>query len=293
MPVNGQILQKTVKILESPQLFLPTKDMLSERLLSARNMFSGLFQSIFQQNPKKQNTTFSRGLTCVIVTPIGPGHEKLAIEAERSINQAIAHSKGPFSDIFFFPIDDSEAKLGRSAARNIAVQQLLHEDFDWVFFLDADDLLLPTTFKTVTKYINKYNAIWGAIAVKEKESDQVTLRSPQYNVKTIKELVILPPYATLQMGHFVKIHIAAKYPFDEKRNTGEDYDYYLRVWEKEKCIKITEQPFFINRRGLHSVGTRSATGQEWNIAIQKLQQEYIKKLKITVKEAKLISIKVK
>jgi len=83
------------------------------------------------------------------------------------------------------------------------------------------------------------------------------------------------------MGHFIKTSIAALYPFDENKNTGEDYDYYLRVWEKEKCIKINNQPFFINRRGLHSLGERSATGQEWNIATKKLQQEYIQKLKIT------------
>ena len=74
---------------------------------------------------------------------------------------------------------------------------------------------------------------------------------------------------TLQMGHFVKTSVAVSVLFDESLDIGEDFDYYLRVWEKYACIKIP-LPFFYNRRGLHSQGPRSSEGSEWNRRVEKI-----------------------
>ena len=70
------------------------------------------------------------------------------------------------------------------------------------------------------------------------------------------------PYITIQMGHFIRTSIAVKNKFNEAMNTGEDFDYYLRIWEASHCIKIMD-PIFINRRGLHSTGLKSADGKMW------------------------------
>jgi glycosyl transferase/beta-hydroxylase protein BlmF len=75
------------------------------------------------------------------------------------------------------------------------------------------------------------------------------------------------------MGHFVKTSVAIETLFDETRNTGEDFDYYLRVWETHLCIKIP-LPFFYNRRGLHSRGPKSATGREWRLAVTEIMNAY-------------------
>jgi hypothetical protein len=74
------------------------------------------------------------------------------------------------------------------------------------------------------------------------------------------------------MGHFVKREVAIKLPFNEEMNTGEDWDYYLRLWRDHDCIKIRE-PLMLNRRGMHSTGPRSATGRDWTIAVNKMIEE--------------------
>ena len=223
--------------------------------------------------------------SCAVIIPIGPGHQQLASQAAQSVTQAINHNKGPFSKIVVFEIDDTLGKLGRSRARNKAVQRVNKKGIDWVFFLDADDYMMITAFKDVTPFIQKYDAIWGAIATISKGETQPALRFPQYPVQNIRQLVVLGTFNSIQIGHFVRTRIAANYPFDTNLDTGEDIDYYLRIWEKEKCLKISDRVLFVNRRGFHSRGPRSATGREWNIASEKLRAEYFKKLNINTEEA--------
>ena len=64
------------------------------------------------------------------------------------------------------------------------------------------------------------------------------MRIPQIlTLSNIKELLLFDPYITLQMGHFVRTEIALKNPFNESMNTGEDFDYYLRVWKQTPMHK--------------------------------------------------------
>jgi len=223
--------------------------------------------------------------SCAVIIPIGPGHRQLARQAAQSVTQAINHNKGPFGRIVVFTIDDTLGKLGRSRARNNAVQEVRKKGIDWVFFLDADDYMVMTAFKDVTPFIQEYDAIWGAIATISKGETQPTLRFPQYPVHNIRQLVVLGAFNSIQIGHFVRTRIVANYPFDTSLDTGEDIDYYLRIWEKEKCLKISDRVLFLNRRGFHSTGPRSATGREWNIAAEELRAEYFRKLNITTEEA--------
>lgn len=226
-------------------------------------------------------------LTCAIVTPVGPGHEKLVGQAQASVESAIAHGKGPFSRIAFHPVNDTEGMLGRSAARNRAVAEAAGTGFDWIFFLDADDILLPSAFEDVTRAVESHDAIWGAIAVLEKGSNRVTLRQPQYMIESVRQLAVLPPIATLQMGHFVKTPVAFRHKFEVSRNVGEDLDYYLRVWESERCVKLS-RPLFVNRRGFHSTGPRSATGMDWTHAVRAIQFSYREKAGIDDDESQRI-----
>ena len=202
-----------------------------------------------------------------------------------SVAQAISYSKGPFSNIIHHTIDDTLGKVGRSRARNRAVCQLKKKAIDWVFFLDADDLMVPTAFEEVRLYTHKYDAIWGAIATLSPGDAQPKQRFPQYPIQHIKQLVVLGCFNCIQIGHFVRTRIVANYPFDEDLDTGEDIEYFLRIWQKQKCLKIHDRVLFVNRRGYHSVGPRSATGREWNIATERLKEKYFKKLNISIEEA--------
>ena len=187
-----------------------------------------------------------------VCIPVGPGHETIAIEAATSA-----------MDLGFdvIPIDDTEGKLGRSKARNIAVKMAKAE---WLFFLDADDVMHKDAKKA--KKFTEYDAIFGLI-------NDGKVRVPQVRKVTYESLLRHPPTQTLQIGHFVKRAVALEYPFDEALDCGEDFHYYFRVWRDRRCIKIP-YTLFVNRRGNHSTGPRSATGRDWSIAVKSLQEKW-------------------
>ena len=229
-------------------------------------------------------------MKCAVITPIGPGHERLFHECNKSVQTAIQHSRGPFLEISTIVVNDTLGEKGRSAARNEAVRRAKSANIEWLYFLDADDLLFANAFDLIKSYANEYDAIWGNIVEVLPESNQITLRIPQIvTMHSIKELLLFDPYITLQMGHFVRTEVAVENPFNESMNTGEDFDYYLRVWSKFRCIKIKE-PLFINRRGLHSVGPRSADGRHWRIAVEQRVEEYQKRYSVDNMNTECIQI---
>ena len=176
---------------------------------------------------------------------------------------------GLFRSIRCLVVDDTEGALGRSAARNQAVEQA---DAEWLFFLDADDLMHPYAFKNFQPFEKGNDAVWGAIV-----EDKGGCMSPRYQVPTIdtfEQLITYDPYLTLQMGHFVRTAIAQDRPFNENMNTGEDWEYYLRLWENDeiRCKKV-DVPFMINVRDQHSTGPRAATGQDWMKVVHALLEE--------------------
>lgn len=210
---------------------------------------------------------------CAIVSPVGPGHADVYRQAECSIRDACIRGAGPFREIVPFRIDDPEGKVGRSRARNFAVQQALAQGIEWVFFLDADDLLVPDVFLNVEPYLDSYDAIWGQIYSFDDGTNQAERREGQLGqTDRFADILGSDPFFSLQMGHFVRTEVAAKYPFNEQLDAGEDFDYYLRVWERERCIKL-DAALFANRRGLHSSGPRSATGRDWTFTVNHMLQQ--------------------
>ena len=211
---------------------------------------------------------------CAIISPIGPGHEEIYQQASNSIREACIKSAGPFQEIIPFRIDDSQGKIGRSQARNKAVQQAASQGIEWVFFLDADDMLVPNAFVNVEPYLDHYDAIWGQIFSFDDGSMQASSRKGQLGMTDhFVDILNNDPYFTLQMGHFVRTEVALQHPFNEQMDVGEDFDYYLRVWENHRCIKLNTA-LFANRRGKHSTGPRSATGQAWTVTVNQLLQNY-------------------
>jgi len=210
-------------------------------------------------------------MRCAVITPVGPGHEKLVSECRNSVQNAVLSSKGVFDQIQEIVIDDTKGDKGRSVARNEGVSIAQSHGIEWLFFLDADDLMSPYAFGEAAPYLSSVDALWGAIATWENQ--ELNLRMPQVlTINSYDELLSFPALVTVQMGHFVRTAIAARYPFNQDLHAGEDFDYYLRVWRDCNCRKVNKV-FFANRRGLHATGPRSATGEEWALATTTLLKQ--------------------
>jgi hypothetical protein len=227
-------------------------------------------------NPSESNASgsTSRPLKCAVVTPVGPGHEALYRECVESAARAVARSKGPFTDIVALKVDDGEGRHGRSRARNIGVRDAVRQGADWIFFLDADDLMVDNAFALAADYVGRYDAIWGQIYSFAQGEREAVKRSGQVEAtEDINDILNNDPFLTLQMGHFVRAPLALANPFDESLDTGEDFDYYLRIWRASRCIKIPHA-LFANRRGLHAAGPRSATGRDWRVAVGRVMDRF-------------------
>ncbi len=208
----------------------------------------------------------ARRLKCAAVTPIGPGHVERARECRASIEAAWRHHRGPFTELEFCFIDDSRGQLGRSKARNVGVQAAREAGADWIFFLDADDLMTPRAFSIFAGYCEQFDAVWGLMAIKPSGEPDHHIRFPQaLTLRSVDELLLLDPFITLLMGHFVRTSAALELAFDEAMDAGEDFDYYIRAWERYRCTKLAEV-LSVNRSDRHSSGPRAATADEWRAA---------------------------
>ena len=205
-------------------------------------------------------------LKCAAVTPVGPGHAQRARECRASIEAAWREHPGPFSGLEFNFIDDGRGELGRSRARNAGVAAARQAGADWIFFLDADDLMTPRAFSIFGEYADRFDAVWGLMAIKPPDSADYHVRFPQaLTLRSVDELLLLDPFMTLLMGHFVRTSVAVDLPFDETLDAGEDFDYYIRAWEKYRCTKVA-QVLSVNRSDQHSSGPRAATADQWRVS---------------------------
>ncbi len=205
--------------------------------------------------------------TLDVIIPVGPGHEEVVHRAMNSVHVARNHTDGPFEDVQIRIVDDTEGEIGRSEARNSAVRD---SSADWLFFLDADDMMHPEALENVEPLVCKHDAIWGLTT--ELVDNMIVTRYQVPTIRTYREVIGFDPYLTIKMGHFARRTAAAACPFNTEMDCGEDWHYYLRMWQKWQCIKVNK-PFFIKVRGQHSTGPRSATGRDWNRAVDKLIQQ--------------------
>lgn len=212
-------------------------------------------------------------MKCCVVIPVGPGHQALAQRVINSVEQAIKHSTGPFTDVEILPQDDSQG-LGRSRARNIGTRQAAERGADWLFFIDADELMAPQAFALAADYTEEQDAIWGAIFEADITTHEIKRREREISpITTLDQVLLNSPFLTLHNGHFVRLEAALAEPFNEDMDCGEDFEYYLRIWAGYRCIKL-DQPLFYNIRGQHSTGPRAATGRDWNLAMPKVFTDF-------------------
>ena len=222
-------------------------------------------------------------MICTIITPVGPGHMELfQTSCAPSVDQAKAWNMGPFTEVRHLMMDDTEGKFGRSARRNEAIAMAQEAGSDWVFFLDADDVMTPNAFEGFGRIIAEepdLQAVWGLICTFD-EGGEPGLREDQAErLDTREDFLSFPPYAAVQIGGFIRTDCAARFGFDADMDTGEDYKLYCQLWDKCRCGKRAEI-FFVNRRGQHSTGPRSATGEDWYHETNRQWAEQLKQVEV-------------
>ena len=129
----------------------------------------------------------------------------------------------------------------------MAIAEAAAKAYDWIFFLDADDLLNFHAFEEVAPFLPEYDAIWGQICETSVENfGTAHLRAGQKTeIQDFEELLQTDPFHALQMGHFVRTPIAMALGFDESMDAGEDYKYYYSLWSEFRCVKVP-MIFFLN-----------------------------------------------
>ncbi|EPX84042.1 hypothetical protein [Salipiger mucosus] len=218
-------------------------------------------------------------MKCAVITPIGPGHAELyQTQCLASIRAAAAYSTGPFDEIIPFGMDDTAGTYGRSARRNSAIQEASRAGVEWVFFLDADDVLAPNAFEAfgdIMKSEPDLDAVWGLICNYDQQGEPVLREGQVVSLNSREEFLGVKPYFSIQIGAFMKTECVARFGFDVDLNAGEDFKLYYQMWETFRCAK-RPAIFFINRIGQHSSGPRSATGRDWVETVHRQWYEQIR-----------------
>ena len=217
-------------------------------------------------------------MKCAVITPVGPGHAALLESScAPSVERARTYDPGPFASIGHLVMDDGEGRHGRSNRRNAALAQAAAEGFDWVFFLDADDVMTPNAFQAFGRVIAaepELDAVWGLICTFDEMGEPALRDGQPERIDSRVDLLRVEPHLSLQIGAFVRTGCAARFGFDAGMDTGEDFKFYYQLWAQCRCAKRPEI-FFVNRRGQHSTGPRGATGQDWQKAVSRLWSEQL------------------
>lgn len=147
-----------------------------------------------------------------VITPVGPGHEKIVELAKASVLHA---APGPFTDIKHIIVDDHRGDRGRSRARNLGIERAA--GCDWLFFLDADDRLLAGA---LTRNDFEAPATFGAVMTSGRIIDQNVWPCSWADIA-------MRIVGTLSMGFFCRADLGMR--FDETLDAGEDFEFYLRL----------------------------------------------------------------
>jgi len=205
-----------------------------------------------------------------VITPVGPGDELYALDAEDSVRMATAAARGQFAEVDFIKIDDGLRKLGPSVARNRGVELAHRAGAEWIFFLDAKDVLDIGAFANVAASLQGYDAIWGAIHELDDDESRGVLRPGQLlEITRIDDVLANAPFNTLQIGHFVKTAVAMATPFDPARGAAAEFDYFLRLWSKYRCVKVA-RPFYYQRRAARATAAEESTEIERRAAVERV-----------------------
>jgi glycosyltransferase involved in cell wall biosynthesis len=206
----------------------------------------------------------------VVITPVGPGHEKIVARAAASVHNAASNNAPWFTHVSHEIIPDHQGKIGRSAARNLAMRK--NKDADWFFFLDADDIMRPDAL-----HFCRFDkvATFGAVFLR------AGFTADNVHPVTWETIGKLGARGTLSMGFFLKA--STDIEFDESLDAGEDFDFYMRLPSFEK---VKPPLVDIGRDTPSAGGPRGYERLDWIAVCDRVVKKYAREnpVKFGIKE---------
>lgn len=131
--------------------------------------------------------------------------------------------------------------VGANAARNIGIKE---SSGDIVAFLDDDDIWLPNYLKVIhEEYLGGADAIVSGFKQLGKEEVVVTNKD-----LTVTKSSLLRGNTYCGMSGFsAKRDLLLQNSFDETLNNGQDWDMYVRLFQKGLKFKNIPEPIFLYR----------------------------------------------
>jgi len=131
--------------------------------------------------------------------------------------------------------------VGANAARNIGIKE---SSGDIVAFLDDDDIWLPNYLKVIhEEYLGGADAIVSGFKQLGKEEVVVTNKD-----LTVTKSSLLRGNTYCGMSGFsAKRDLLLQNSFDETLNNGQDWDMYVRLFQKGIKFKNIPEPIFLYR----------------------------------------------
>ena len=200
--------------------------------------------------------TFDEELICAVVTPVGPGHDIIFDECTASVKAARENNAGAFNKIEHLRIDDPLGKYGAGKARDVGSREAISLGSDWIFFLDADDVMTPNAFELITPYLDTYDAVWGAVCRLPVGRDNALIEHTAVPVcQNLYSIFNEGLDVCLTESHFMRASKATSVPF-ESGDKGTDFLHHaFATWRDHRCVKIS-RPFAVRREGKASDNTR-------------------------------------
>lgn len=196
-----------------------------------------------------------------IIIPVGPGHEKVLIDALDSLEAQdfrkweaiIINDTGMPLDLMAYPyvkLVETSGKKGAGYARNRGIEIMRAKLF---LCLDADDYLQPNALMELLEAFGKNEGDWiyPNCLIQHPDGTMESYNSPEWSPEEIW---------TNDVGSITCLYTKAMWEsvggFDEEHNR-EDWDFHLRLTKAGYCATKIPYPLFTYR---HATGKRRDEG---------------------------------
>lgn len=199
-----------------------------------------------------------------VIIPVGPGHEKAACAAQASVGAAWVNRNPAWSFVRVAVVDDREGQKGRSAARNEGISAC--RESDWIFLLDADDLMMPETLmipmpQGKDALFGPAHALYWPKHRERKPAKHLTTEPP----RTWGELMRQGPVQSYMMGNFYRAEALRNHLFREDLDHGEDWEHHLSFIAKHDWA-VADVPLALADNTTPSAGGPRGGAVDWGKA---------------------------